>query len=189
MAPLPRLHRSFIPDMNVTWKPPVMYYGWSIGDLQPKLLQYAEEHDLLSHTVMEGISKAVTPSGANTSDSDDSDDEGELGSVHPTNEEEEMEGEVCVDVANSAQNALWAIVEEAGVRVRHFQPYTRPFRLRGVLHEPHHVAISIYSNYELDQAVPDDDIAKVQKVLDIKEVPAWYVSNMASEWSPFPPRL
>jgi len=172
-----------------------MNYGWSIGSLQPKPLQYAEEHDLLSHTVIDGgISKAVTPSGANLNDCDETENEGESGSVHwgdTDDEEEEDEGEVCVDVATSVQSALWAMIEEAGasVCVRHFQPYKRPFRLRDVLHQPHHVAISIYGNYELDQGVPDDDIAKVQKLLDIKEVPAWYVSNMAPEWSPFPPRL
>ncbi|KZT64764.1 hypothetical protein DAEQUDRAFT_582377 [Daedalea quercina L-15889] len=44
MNPLPRLHRSLIPDMNETWKPPVLYYGWSMGDLLPRLVTTSHLH-------------------------------------------------------------------------------------------------------------------------------------------------
>ena len=187
MNPLPILPRSLIPDLDERWKPPVFYYGWSIGDLRPRLLQFAEEHDLNAyrHTAI------VYERGSSWKDSDTGeapfrgswwteDDEDD--------EEEEEEDRLVVDELDSAQNALWAMVQEAGVRVAHLQIYHRPFRIRGVLHDPSDLAISIYSNYELERAISEEDVEKVQKHLGIQEKPAWYVSNVNATWEIFAPK-
>ncbi|KAH9917495.1 uncharacterized protein B0H18DRAFT_1034381 [Fomitopsis serialis] len=149
MDPLPRLHRSLIPDLDAAWKPPVLYYGWSIGDLLPKLLEYAEEHKLTRYTVIGYLRKPTTPSGETLYLSDDSDGESDTGSVHwgdAKDEEEEEDGEVRVQPTVSAESALYTMAKEAGVNMRHLPASRQPFRVRGALHAPHKLVISVYSN-------------------------------------------
>ncbi|KAH9834624.1 uncharacterized protein C8Q71DRAFT_859591 [Rhodofomes roseus] len=149
MNPLPRLHRSLIPDLNETWKPPVLLYGWStrIGDLLPMLLEYAEEHQLLVYGG--GSTKPPSRSG----DSDDSDSDVE--SVHwgDTDEEDDQEEEErYVEKYSSAQ--------------------CFPFTVWYALHYPDKMVICIYSNYELGWPISHADIEKMQKRLGIQEAPA-----------------
>ncbi|KAH9841108.1 uncharacterized protein C8Q71DRAFT_439424 [Rhodofomes roseus] len=191
MNPLPRLHRSLIPDLKATWKPPVLYYGWSIGDLLPRLVEYAEQHKLARYTVIGRVHKPTTPWGEKlySSDSEDPDSDGESAHWGDTDEEdEEEESGVYVDEAGSANIALYHMAKEAGIDMRHLPITRRPFGVCGALHYPHKLVISIYSNYELAWAIPQDDIEKMQKYLGIQETPAWYVSNMDATWSRFTPR-
>ena len=185
MNPLPSLPRSLIPDLNKQWKPPVLYYGWSIGDLLPKLLQFAEEHNLNVYT-----HTAIVPEPAPVWDNSDPAVvalRGCLWTEDDEDEEEEEEDELVVREFESAQNALWAMAREAGVDVSHLRYWDRPFRFQGVLHDPPSLAISLYSNYELERATPEEDIEKVQKYIGIQEKPAWYVSNLNPEWQVFTP--
>ena len=180
MSPLPRLPRSLIPDLDKQWKPPVLYYGWSIGDLLPKLLQFAEEHNLTvcSHT-------AIVPEPAPSWDDSDPSAAAPRGSWwddEDEDEEEQEEDELVVCELDSAQSALWVMAREAGMDVSHLRYWDRPFRLQGVLHDPSGLAISLYSNYELERATPEEDIEKVRKYLGIQEKPAWYVSNFHARW-------
>ncbi|TFY63096.1 hypothetical protein EVJ58_g3447 [Rhodofomes roseus] len=162
--PLPRLHRSLIPDLDARWKPPVLYYGWSIGDLMPMLLEYAEEHHVLVYAG--GSTKPPSHSG-------DSDVE----SVHwgDTDEEDEQEeDEKYVEKLSSAHCALYAMAIEAGLDMRHIPNHRQPFRVRCALHDPHKLVICIYSNYELAYIISDAAIAKMQKRLGIQEAPVWW---------------
>lgn len=191
MNPPPTLHRSLIPDLGATWKPPIFYYGWSMGDLIPVLLEYAKEKRIVQYTVVGYVYKPVAPTGEKLYDSDDESDEDDPEDAWQAEDEDEEEpGEILVDELTSAQNALWAMVEEAGVCVLRRQLYNRPFEICGVLHGPNKLAISLYSNYELDRAhaISSEDIAKVQKYLGIQEAPAWYVSNADYMWSRITPR-
>ncbi|KAH9834617.1 uncharacterized protein C8Q71DRAFT_150564 [Rhodofomes roseus] len=183
--PLPRLHRSLIPDLNEIWKPPVLLYGWSIGDLRvlPMLLEYAEEHQLLVYGG--GSTKPPLRSG----DSEDGDSDVE--SVHwgdTDEEDDEEEEERYVEKYSSAQCALYAIAIETSVDMRHLSISRQPFRVRYALHYPHEMVICIYSNYELGRTISHADIEKMQKRLEIQEAPAWYVSGLESAWSRTTPR-
>lgn len=193
MNPLSTLHRSLIPDLSATWKPPIFYYGWSMGDLLPVLLEYAQKKKIVQYTVIGNVYKPVAPTGEKLYDSDDESDEDSVQNAwqdDDSDEDEDEPGEILVDELTSAQNALWAMVEEAGVCVLRRQFSSRPFEICGVSHGPDKLAISLYSNYELDRAhaIPADDIAKVQKHLGIQEAPAWYVSNVDYTWSKITPR-
>ncbi|KZT66521.1 hypothetical protein DAEQUDRAFT_730232 [Daedalea quercina L-15889] len=197
MNPLSRLHRSLIPDMNAMWKPPMFFYGWSIGDLLPRLLAYAEEHKLTRYTVIGKVHKPTTPSGEKLYESDDDSDDSDsdVSRIHwgdtddEDDEEDDEEGGVVLDEIESAQNALWAMAREAGVPLRHLHTYNWPFSIRGALHYPSHFVISLYSNYELDRTVPEEDVIMVQKYLGIQEAPAWYVSGTNSTWERVAPRF
>ncbi|KAH9834621.1 uncharacterized protein C8Q71DRAFT_769976 [Rhodofomes roseus] len=183
MNPLPRLHRSLIPDLDARWKPPVLLYGWSIGHLMPMLLEYAEEHHLLVYAG--GSTKPPSRSG----DSDDSDSDAH--SVHwgdTDEEDEEEEDEKYVEKLSSAERALYAIALEASVDMGNLPSYRQPFTLGCALHDPHKLVICIYSNYELAYAVSDAAIEKMQKRLGIQEAPAWYVSSIDPTWSRIAPR-
>ena len=184
MAPLPKLHRSLIPDLNALWKPPIFYYGWSIRDRLPKLLDYAENHGLTRYRNTGILLSAIRCRSATKSD--ESDEEAEWSEIEDDDEDDDLEPEV--DRLSTAQSALWTMAEEAGIRILHLQTYNRPFQLCGALHDPHKIVISIYSNYRLDRAIPEEDTEKMQKYLGILEAPAWYVSNTESTWSVVTPR-
>ena len=63
LAPLPTLPRNLIPDLNETWRPPILYYGWPMGDLLPRLLEYAEKNMLVQCTVIGTVHRPVAPTG------------------------------------------------------------------------------------------------------------------------------
>ena len=180
---MPTLPRSLIPDLSQKWKPPVFYYGWSIGDLSPTLLQYAEEHGLTQYThtgfphdpaLDDPEIKALWDDRLWSCDEE---------------EEEEEEDRLIVDELTSAQNALLTMVHEAGVQTWYRGVKWRPFLIRGVLHDPGRV-ISIYSNYELEYAAftSQEDLEKVQKYFKIQQEPAWYVSHVNATWERMVPR-
>ena len=106
--------------------------------------------------------------------------------IEDDDEDEDLEPEV--DRLSTAQSALWTMAGEAGIRLLHLQTYNRPFQLCGALHDPYHVVISMYSNYRLERAIPEEDIEKMRRHLGIQEAPAWYVSNTESTWSIVTPR-
>lgn len=188
LDPLPTLPRNLIPDLNETWKPPILYYGWPMGDLLPRFLEYAEKNKLVQYIVIGNVHKPVAPTGEKLYDSDDEcDDDGITGEE---DEDGEEPGEILVDELTSAQNALWAMVEEAGVCVLRCHFSHRPFEICGVLHSPGNIAIALYSNYGLERAhvVQKEDVEKVQRHLGIQGRPAWYVSNCDYSWSRITPR-
>ena len=188
MNPLPSLHRSLIPDLRAEWKPPILFYGWSIGDRLQSLFDYAEEHGLNKYTIVEYVRKPVAPNGEKLYDSDS--DDGDLSDTSEEEDEDEEPGEVVVDWQTSAQNALGAIAKEAGITIPRVPYWRRPFELRCALHEPHQFVIVLYLNYELDRAkyLSEQDIERMRARLDTKEESAWYVSTMQSSWTQVAPR-
>ncbi|EPS94865.1 hypothetical protein FOMPIDRAFT_117363 [Fomitopsis schrenkii] len=183
MNPLPKLHRSLIPDLSAQWKPPIFYYGWSIGDLLQRLLDYAEEHGLTRYygtgTLLSATRDRSESAAKLRSDQSAESDSGEAqwSDIEDDDEDEDLEPEV--DILSTAQSALWTMTGKAGIRLLHLQIYQRPFQLCGVLHAPHKIVISAYSNYELDRAIPEEDIEKLRKYLGIQEAPAWYPAQVS----------
>ncbi|EPS94864.1 hypothetical protein FOMPIDRAFT_93518 [Fomitopsis schrenkii] len=186
MNPLPTLHRSLIPDLGAKWKPPVLYYGWSLGDRFQSLLDYAEAHKITRYFVDGRLRKPVAPNGDKLYDTDSEDSD--MGSTYE-DDEDEGPAEVIVDEQSSAQNALRAMAEEAGIRFSRVPYRRRPFELHCALHEPHHFVIVFYSNYELERAedLSAQDVERMRSRLDIQEEAAWYVSAVQSSWSQVAP--
>ena len=188
LKPLRRLHRSLIPDLSAQWKPPILYYGWSIGDRLQSLLDYADAHGLTKYYISGYVRKPIAPNGEKLYDSDSNDSD--LSGTSEDEDEDEEPGEIIVDWQTSAQNALGAMAKEAGITISRVPYRRRLFELRCALHELHQFIIALYLNYELDRAgdLSAQDIERMRARLDIKEEPAWYVSTVQPSWSRVAPR-